>query len=145
MRTRYYPAIIEAGARGTFGVFFPDFPGCVTVGDTIDEAMSNAEEALAAHIGLGLEHGDAIPAPTDIKAVHVDDDIDVVARVLVRADLPGESRPLSITLPEGLVARIDRHARTLGYSRSAFLAEGARRLLAADAPAASRTRPRKSG
>jgi predicted RNase H-like HicB family nuclease len=134
VQTRYYPAVIETDARGGFGVFFPDFPGCVTAGDTIDEAMANAEEALAGHIEVSVEHGEAIPPPSDLQSIKVDADVEAVARVLVRADLPGDSKPLSITLPEGLIARIDRKANLLGYSRSAFLAEGARRMLAMDAP-----------
>jgi predicted RNase H-like HicB family nuclease len=143
MRTRYYPAIIETDERGGFGIFFPDFPGCVSAGDTIDEVMANGEEALAGHIEIGIEHGDAIPEPSDLQSVVVDDDIQVAGRVLVRADLPGESRPLSITLPEGLLARIDRKAKALGYNRSAFLAEGARRMLLPSDIPISRRNPKK--
>jgi hypothetical protein len=47
---------------------------------------------------------------------------------------------LSITLDEGLLAEIDRAAARSGFSRSGFLAEGARRLIAAEsaAPATGR-------
>lgn len=128
MQTRFFPAIIERGAT-CFGVFFPDFPGCVTVGDTLDEAMLNAEEALAAHAELMLADGDPIPEPTEPAAAPRDPEVDEVARVLVRLDLPGKAKPINITLPEGLIARIDRAAEAMGHTRSSFLAEGARRLL----------------
>jgi predicted RNase H-like HicB family nuclease len=145
MRTRYYPAVIETDERGGYSIFFPDFPGCVSAGDTIDEVMANGEEALAGHIEVSAEHGDAVPEPSDLRSIEVDDDIQVAARVLVRADLPGESRPLSITLPEGLLSRIDRKAKALGYNRSAFLAEGARRMLLPSDVPISRRNPKKGG
>ena len=40
-----YPALID-GKEGAYGVTFPDLPGIVAMGKTIDEAMVNAEEAL---------------------------------------------------------------------------------------------------
>jgi len=40
-----YPALID-GEKGAYGVSFPDLPGIVAMGDTIDEALMNAEEAL---------------------------------------------------------------------------------------------------
>ena len=40
-----YPALID-GKKGAYGVTFPDLPGIVAMGKTIDEAMVNAEEAL---------------------------------------------------------------------------------------------------
>lgn len=43
---------------------FPDFPGCVTQGHTLDEARAMAEDALAGHVELMLEEGEALPAPT---------------------------------------------------------------------------------
>ncbi len=134
MHTRYYPAIIDRDAGGGFWVTFPDLPGCTSAGDTIEEAMANAEEALAGHIELELERAATLPEPSDLTAIGPDEDGSEVARVLVRADMPGAARVLSISLPEGLVARIDRKAELMGYSRSAFLAEGARRMLAAEVP-----------
>ena len=42
-----YPVVIEPGTDVTaYGVIVPDLPGCFSAGDTLDEAMSNAEEAI---------------------------------------------------------------------------------------------------
>ena len=41
-----YPALID-GEVGAYGVVFPDLPGCVAMGSTIDEALGNAREALS--------------------------------------------------------------------------------------------------
>jgi predicted RNase H-like HicB family nuclease len=79
-----------------YGVTFPDFPGCVSVGDRIDQAIEGGHEALAAHIELMLEDGDPIPEPSPIDAPLPDwlEGVgDVVLRTLVRVDLPGRAAP----------------------------------------------------
>lgn len=126
MSTVHYPAVIERGASG-FGVFFPDLPGCVSAGDTVQEAALNAEEALSGHLAVGAEYGDAIPDPSDLDAITVDPDIDEVARILVRGERPGRSVRVQVSIDEGLLARIDRVAK----NRSGFLADAARAALAA--------------
>ena len=40
-----YPALID-GVEGSYGVVFPDIPGVAAMGDTVDEALLNAEDAL---------------------------------------------------------------------------------------------------
>jgi predicted RNase H-like HicB family nuclease len=80
----FYPAIIERGRAG-FGVFFPDLPGCVSAGDTIQEAAENAQEALSAHLTSAEEYGDPIPRPTSLEQLQPDPDIDEVGRILVGA------------------------------------------------------------
>lgn len=127
MAVTYYPAIIERGTTG-FGVFFPDLPGCVSAGGTIQEAAHNAEEALSGHLVTASEHGDEIPQPSDLDALERDPDVDEAARILVRADLPGRFVRLNITLDEALVAAIDRVAP----NRSGFLADAARNALRAE-------------
>jgi len=128
MATVYYPAIIERGADG-FGVIFPDLPGCTSFGATVQDAAVAAEEALSGHILVSAQHGDEIPKPSDIEAVKADPEVDEVARLLVRAELPGRAVRLNITLDEGLVAAIDKVAK----NRSGFLAQAARVALAARA------------
>ena len=41
-----YIALIRKDPDSDYGVDFPDFPGCVTAGSTLDEARSMADEAL---------------------------------------------------------------------------------------------------
>jgi predicted RNase H-like HicB family nuclease len=68
----HYVAIIEdAGPDQAVGVWFPDLPGCFSAGDTLDEAMANALEALALWIESMATDGKAIPrarAPSELKA-----------------------------------------------------------------------------
>lgn len=63
MATVFYPAILER-VEGGYSLIFPDLPGCVSAGATLQEAARNAEEALAGHLILSTEHGDPIaPRP----------------------------------------------------------------------------------
>ena len=128
METRFYVAIIERGAEG-FGVFFPDLPGCVSAGDTIQDAARNAEEALRGHVALMIRDGDAIPQATPIDEIPADPDVTEVARVMIPAAMPGRALRLNISLDEGLVGEIDRAAAAQGMSRSAFLADAARKVI----------------
>lgn len=143
MAARYFPAVVECGASN-YGVTFPDFPGCVSVGDSIEHAIERGHEALAAHIELMLEDGDPIPEPSPIDAPLPDwlDGVGEVAlRSLVRVDLPGRAVRLSITMDEALAGAVDRAAAEQGFTRSGFLAEAARRMLRERADRASRREP----
>ena len=132
---RYFPAIIEKASEG-YGAFFPDLPGCTSAGATIQEAAMNAEEALQAHIDLALEHGDALPEPSLLDDIPVEPDVVEAARVLVRADPPGRAVRVNITLPEDLLAAVDRYAMRTGYSRSGLLAQAVRERMRRDREAA---------
>jgi predicted RNase H-like HicB family nuclease len=126
MALAFYPAVIEAAADGSYGVFFPDLPGCTSGGDTLQEAALNAEEALQAHVELSGEHGEAVPPPSDLGALAADPDVREAARVLVRVEMPGRAVRVNITLPEGLLAEADNYARRMGLTRSGLLAEAVR-------------------
>lgn len=126
MATVFYPAIIER-ADGSYSVFFPDLPGCASAGDTVQEAALAAEEALSGHLAVSIEHGDDIPAPSDLDALARDPDVDEVVRILVRGERPGRAVRVQVSIDEGLLARIDRVAK----NRSGFLADAAKAKLAA--------------
>jgi predicted RNase H-like HicB family nuclease len=127
---RYYPALIETAADGSYGVVFPDFPGCASAGDTADVAVAHAAEALALHVEGLREDGLPVPEPSALDAPLPDwlDDV-VGVRVLVGVEPPGRAVRVNVTLDEALLGRIDRMAAATRLSRSGFLAEAARRLL----------------
>ena len=59
-----YPIFIEPGTtHSAFGVVVPDLPGCFSAGDTLDEALDNAREAVAVWLESTLDGGGAIPKP----------------------------------------------------------------------------------
>ena len=60
-----YPVLIEAGdERTAWGVVVPDLPGCFSAADTLDDALSSAEEAALAWIDAALDAGRSIPTPS---------------------------------------------------------------------------------
>lgn len=84
-KDRYiYPAIFEYNDDG-ISVEFPDLPGCLTCGDTTEEASYNAREALALHL-YGMEQdNDVIPEPTKVTGINLEEN---QAIVLVEAWMP---------------------------------------------------------
>jgi len=105
-------------------VFFPDLDGCTSGGDTLQEAARNAAEALALHLEGMAEEGYPIPEPSELDALPPPESGEAM-RLLV----PGRAVRANLSLEEGLLARIDAAAAARGMTRSAFLAEAARRML----------------
>jgi predicted RNase H-like HicB family nuclease len=125
-----YIALIHKDADSDFGVSFPDFPGCVTAGTTLDEARMLAAEALALHIDGLLQDGEAIPAPSDLAAVMQERENRAAVALLVPAPAkPGRAVRVNITLPEDTLRAIDAYAESHGLTRSSMLATAARRLM----------------
>ena len=93
MSLRHYPAIIEGDAETGYSVFFPDLPGCTSGGDTLEEAVLNATEALAGHIALMAEGGETLPRPSRLDDLPdpIGPEVVEVSRLLVAVDLPGKA------------------------------------------------------
>lgn len=62
MKKAMYFAVFEPCDAG-FGVYFPDLPGCTSMGNTFEEAMDGAQEALGLHLWGMEDDGDDIPTP----------------------------------------------------------------------------------
>jgi predicted RNase H-like HicB family nuclease len=122
-----YIGLIRKDIDSDFGVDFPDFPGCVSAGATLDEARHMAQEALELHIGGMVEDGEPLPAPSSLEAIMADPaNGDAVAFLATVPEAPDRSVRVNITLPERLLRRIDERAK----NRSAFLARAAEKALA---------------
>jgi predicted RNase H-like HicB family nuclease len=64
-----YIAYLHKDRKSDFGVSFPDFPGCITAGETFEESGRNEEEALALHISGMLEDGEMMPEPSTLDDI----------------------------------------------------------------------------
>jgi predicted RNase H-like HicB family nuclease len=64
-----YIALVHKDKDTSYGVSFPDVPGCISAGDTFEEAITNAAEALAGHFAMMRADGDSIPKPRSIEAL----------------------------------------------------------------------------
>jgi predicted RNase H-like HicB family nuclease len=72
----HYVAMVEdAGPEKAVGVWFPDLPGCFSAGDDIDEALRNAQEALALYAESQAREGRGLPAPRSVSALKNDPEV----------------------------------------------------------------------
>ena len=69
-----YIALVHKDEGTSYGVSFPDVPGCISAGDTFEEAVANAAEALAGHFAAMRADGETIPAPRSFDALKRDPD-----------------------------------------------------------------------
>ena len=63
METMRFAVVIEKG-EGNYGAYVPDLPGCVTVGDTVEETLPEIGEAIVFHLEGLREDGLPIPEPS---------------------------------------------------------------------------------
>ena len=66
---RHYIALIHKDANSDYGVSFPDLPGVISAGRTLDEARAMAAEALAFHLEGLAEDGEAVPEPSTLEEI----------------------------------------------------------------------------
>jgi predicted RNase H-like HicB family nuclease len=91
-KTTGYIAVVHKDNGTSYGVSFPDVPGCISAGDTFEEAVDNASVALAGHLAIMAADGDPIPDAHSLEelkqdAGFVEDSIDaVIAFVVPQAD-----------------------------------------------------------
>jgi predicted RNase H-like HicB family nuclease len=130
MMRQQYIALIRADEHSDYGVSFPDLPGCISAGQTIEEARALAEEALALHLEGLAEDGEAIPEPSSLDAVMADpDNRDGLVMLIPAPQRPTRTVRINITLPEDVLERIDRYAKSHGYNRSGLLILAVKRFM----------------
>ena len=118
-----YIAIVHKEDETDFGVSFPDFPGCITAGKSIDDAKDLAQEALILHIQGIFEDGGQLPGPSKLEEIMADADcVNAVAYLVISVpdDKPRSVR-VNISVPEMTLKQIDAAAKKCGMSRSSFL------------------------
>ncbi len=64
-----YIALIRKEKGLVFGVEFPDFPRCISAGETLDKAVAGAKNALKFHVEGMLADGDAVPVPGGLEDI----------------------------------------------------------------------------
>ena len=126
-----YIAVVHKDPKSDFGVSFPDFPGCITAGGTIDEAKDMAHDALSLHIKGMLEDGATIPVPSKLENIMDDPDYSNAAAILVVSvsEVKPRSVRVNITVPEDMLRKIDSVAKKRGMSRSSFLVHAAQNAI----------------
>ena len=64
MRKLTYYAVFEPSTNGNYGIYFPDLPGCISMGDNLRHAERMACEALGLHIYAMEQDGEELPKIT---------------------------------------------------------------------------------
>lgn len=116
-----YIALLRKEDASDFGVDFPDFPGCVTAGSTLEEARLMAAEALEFHIEGMTEDGEPIPEASSLDRIMGAVDNRAAVAFLVDVTAMAGADGISVTLPKTLIAEIDRATP----DRARFLTEAA--------------------
>ena len=123
-----FPVVIHKDADSDYGVTVPDLPGCFSAGDTIDDALTNAVEAIECHIEGLLLDGETVPHAVAIEHHRSKRRFSGGVWAMVEIDLSklsGRSKRVNITLPERVLTQIDSCAARTGDTRSGFLAHAA--------------------
>ena len=92
-----YPALLD-GERGAYGVSFPDLPGIVAMGETVDEALVNAEEALRDYVIEAEGTGGAVEPPTPPEQLNTSGTVVLVPSIRVS----GRRVRANLSLHEGV-------------------------------------------
>ena len=120
-----YPAFLD-GEAGAYGVTFPDLPGIVAMGETMDDALLHAEEALRDYVTETEADGLSVAEASPIERVSPPEGATLVTVPLIR--LSGRTVRANLTLDEGVVAFMDSEARRRQMTRKAFVEWMTRRI-----------------
>ena len=124
-------AVIEE-ENGTFGISFPDLPGCVSHGRTMEEILVKGEQVLAFHLEGMAEDGDLPDTFRSLPRIKAEEPEWVAGNLLMlmSVDLPGKAQRVNITIDGNLLKRVDHAAQVAGQSRSGFIASAVSQKMA---------------
>jgi antitoxin HicB len=95
----YRMEIVEDRDEGGYVVSFPELPGCITCGETVESAVANAEDAKREWINAALEEGIIIHEPDDLE---------------------NYSGQFKLRIPKSLHRSLTEHARREGISMNQY-------------------------
>jgi predicted RNase H-like HicB family nuclease len=116
-----YIAYLHKEAKSDYGVSFPDFPGCITAGSTLEEARRMAAEALSLHIAGLRDDGERLPEPSTLDDLRNDPAMKGAVAFLVEVVEQERTVRFNITARESQLAEIDSRARAAKLTRSAYM------------------------
>lgn len=130
------PVVIFKDEHSIYGVNVPDIKGVHSWGNTIEETLANAKEAIVSHIETLLELGEPVDiAKTDIDALYADPEYAGGIWALVSLNLEKlDSKPerINISVPRFVLSKIDRYAASRHETRSGLLSRAALQLIASE-------------
>ncbi len=133
-----YPILIEPAMEKTaYGVVVPDLPGCFSAGNTVDDAVANAEAAILMHLEALVDEDQPIPEPTTAELYVKDPEYAGWIRAVVDVDvasIQGPAQRINVTIPRRVLRAIDAAASRAHETRWGFLARAGLRLAKSQEP-----------
>lgn len=121
-----YVALFQEDKCG-FSVEFPDIPGCVTCGETLDEAVDHAHEALSVFVEELTQRNEPLPEPTAKKLLLSKPENNGKRAINISVAGGGaDFVECELVMHAHLLARIEKYAKLHGVSPADFLAVAAR-------------------
>lgn len=128
------PVAIHKEDGSVFGVIVPDIPGCHSWGDTFEDAVKNAKEAIQGHVETLLELGEKV----EVKCSKVEELIKnnayagAIWAIVDIDEMTIDPTPerVNISLPRFILSRIDAYTKEHHDTRSGFLSRAAIKELA---------------
>lgn len=128
------PIAIQKDASSVYGVIVPDVPGCYSWGDTIDEAIKNAKEAIYLHYEVMAESGGSLTfKASKIEELVQNEEYAGAVWALVDVDASKfDSKPerINISIPRFVLKKIDSFTELKHETRSGFISRAALALIA---------------
>ena len=129
----FYIAGIVPEQEGNYSVYFPDVPNVAAGGETVEEAITNAADALYLALKDIVERKAAIPVPSPLpeikKQVKAERELDglpcpeeTLYQYIEAPDTDTTPVRVSISLPKNALAALDRKAASAGTTRSGYIA-----------------------
>lgn len=104
---KVYPAIFNN--EGTYWVEFPDLEGCVSDGETLEEAMENAQDAMGLYLAALLEDGQKLPEASDIRMIKSESIVTYVSVDVNQYRRSTKAVKKTLSLPEWLATEAEKN------------------------------------
>lgn len=128
-----FPVAIHKDEGSVYGVTVPDVPGCFSAGETVEQAVASAEEAITSHIETLLELGESVDVfASPVEKYVSNPDFSGAIWAFAEVDLSKlDSKPerVNVSLPRFVLNKIDQYTAVRHETRSGFLARAALELL----------------
>lgn len=124
-----FAVVVHKDPDSSYGVAVPDLPGCISAGDTLDEAFENVVEAILGYVEVLLMDGEPLPWRRPLEEHQANEDYEgglcwgYVDVDLARARVT--KKRVNVSLPANVLASTDEAAKLAGVTRSDFLAAAA--------------------
>lgn len=108
---KIYPAIFHK--EESYWVEFPDLDGCVTDGDSLEEAMENAQASMGLYLAALLEEGQSLPDSSDIREIKSEDVVSYVSVDVNKFRRSTRAVKKTLSIPEWLAIEAEKNNLSL--------------------------------